>query len=197
MRDCKNCIHRTKNGCDSWDCEFEKRMPNEEAIKVLEMVEAYGIADRAKRTAIRALKNEQTDEDTDGDLVSRESVITMLQKICNAVDDGEGFQFNEWVEYAKDIPSAEKTTINHEKITITDTDLISRQAALDIFGDIHPLDYNARAYVTQIKELPSAEKIAVFKIVGNTTQHYECSKCNEDVDGWDKYCKHCGARLVL
>ena len=43
---------------------------------------------------------------TDGDLISRESVITMLQKIENAVEDGEGFQFNEWIEYAKDIPSA-------------------------------------------------------------------------------------------
>ena len=40
----------------------------------------------------------------------------------------------------------------------TDGDLISRQAVLDIFGDIHPLDYNARAYVAQIEELPSAEQ---------------------------------------
>ena len=40
----------------------------------------------------------------------------------------------------------------------TGGDLISRKAVLDIFGDIHPLDYNARAYVKQIKELPSAEK---------------------------------------
>jgi NTP pyrophosphatase (non-canonical NTP hydrolase) len=86
-------------------------------------------------------------EKTDGDLISRESVITMLNKIENAVEDGDGFQFNEWVEYAKDIPNAEKT--------------------------------------------------AVFKIVGNTKQPYECSKCNEPVDGWDKFCKHCGARLVL
>lgn len=86
-------------------------------------------------------------EKTDGDLISRKAVITMLNKIENAVDDGDGFQFNEWIYYAKHIPSAEKT--------------------------------------------------AVFKIVGNTKQHYECSKCNEPVDGWDKYCKHCGARLVL
>lgn len=42
----------------------------------------------------------------------------------------------------------------------TNGDLISRQAVLDIFGDIHPLDYNTRAYVAQIKELPSAEKTA-------------------------------------
>lgn len=51
----------------------------------------------------------QLREQTDGDLISRQSVITMLNKIECAVEDGDGFQFNEWVEYAKDIPSAEKT----------------------------------------------------------------------------------------
>ena len=49
------------------------------------------------------------EEHTDGDLISRQSVIKMLNKIENAVEDGDGFQFNEWIEYAKDIPSAEKT----------------------------------------------------------------------------------------
>jgi uncharacterized OB-fold protein len=33
----------------------------------------------------------------------------MLNKIENAVEDVDVFQFNEWIEYAKDIPSAEKT----------------------------------------------------------------------------------------
>lgn len=48
-------------------------------------------------------------EQTDGDLIPRQAVITMLNKIENAVEDGDGFQFNEWIDYAKDIPSAEKT----------------------------------------------------------------------------------------
>ena len=48
-------------------------------------------------------------EQTDGDLINRQAVITMLNKIENAVEDGDGFQFNEWIEYAKDIPSAKKT----------------------------------------------------------------------------------------
>ena len=34
-------------------------------------------------------------------------------------------------------------------------ELISRKAVLKIFGDVHPLDYNARAYVKQIEELPT------------------------------------------
>lgn len=130
---------------------------------------------------------------------------------------------------------------------MTDGDLISRQAVLDIFGDIHPLDYNARAYVAQIKELPSekvdgdlisrqavkdlirgltkwsvksqdrkyenvgllyddvmfgidrlpsAENTAEWRIVGKTTLHYECSKCGGAGDEWDKFCKHCGRRML-
>lgn len=43
-----------------------------------------------------------------GDLIPRQAVIKMLNKIENAVEDGDGFQFNEWIYYAKHIPSAEK-----------------------------------------------------------------------------------------
>lgn len=127
--------------------ESEIREAIKNAIKAVEAVD-YDCVDC--KWYLEVKKNEMHTEDrqvTDGDLISRQSVIIMLNKIENAVEDGDGFQFNEWIEYAKDIPSA--------------------------------------------------EKIAVFKIVGNTKQHYECSKCNEPVDGWDKYCKHCGARLVL
>lgn len=41
--------------------------------------------------------------------ITKKTVLKMLNKIENVVEDGDGFQFNEWVEYAKDIPSAEKT----------------------------------------------------------------------------------------
>ena len=32
-RDCENCKHHTEDGCSSWDCEFEKAMTKQEAIK--------------------------------------------------------------------------------------------------------------------------------------------------------------------
>ena len=57
-----------------------------------------------------------------------------------------------------------------------DGDLISRQAVLDIFGDIHPLDYNARAYVAQIKELPTAEQNLKEKF------EREIEIANKDID---------------
>lgn len=59
---------------------------------------------------------------------------------------------------------------------MADGDLISRKAVLDIFGDIHPLDYNARAYVAQIKELPSAEQNLKEKF------EQEIEIANKDID---------------
>lgn len=63
----------------------------------------------------------------------------------------------DFVVYKEELDNA-PTVIAEKQTEPTDGDLISRQAVLDIFGDIHPLDYNARAYVAQIKELPS-EKV--------------------------------------
>lgn len=55
-RDCPTCIHHTENGCRKWDCEYEKLMSIQDAILALKMVEAHGIADKAKETAIRSLE---------------------------------------------------------------------------------------------------------------------------------------------
>ena len=88
--------------------ESEIREAIKIAIKAVESVD-YDCADC--KWYLEVKKNEMSKEDrkvADGDLVSRKSVITMLQKIENAIEDGDGFQFNEWIEYAKDIPSAEK-----------------------------------------------------------------------------------------
>ena len=34
-RDCKNCIHNTPDGCESWECEYINRR---EAIKLLDQI---------------------------------------------------------------------------------------------------------------------------------------------------------------
>lgn len=89
--------------------ESEIREAIKNAIKAVEAVD-YDCVDC--KWYLEVKKNEMYTKDrqvTDGDLISRSSVITMLQKIENVVEDGDGFQFNEWIEYAKDIPSAEKT----------------------------------------------------------------------------------------
>ena len=36
-------------------------------------------------------------------------------------------------------------------------DLINRRAAIDVIGEVHPLDYNAQAIKSRIESLPSAQ----------------------------------------
>ena len=36
-------------------------------------------------------------------------------------------------------------------------DCLSRQQAIEVFADVHPLDYNAQAYLEKIRSLPPAE----------------------------------------
>ena len=32
-------------------------------------------------------------------------------------------------------------------------------------------------------------------VAGNTTHYYICSVCGEPGDGWDNYCRSCGAKM--
>jgi hypothetical protein len=90
----------------------------------------------------------------------------------------------------------------------TDEDLVSRQAVLDLFGDIHPLDYNNRAYVSMIKELPSAgiKPIVYGEWIRGNKIH--CSNCNKSYADYvtniedeaelllrSNYCPFCGADM--
>lgn len=97
------------------------------------------------------------------DVVERNSVLEMLSKINNAVEDGDGFQYEEWVEYVKDIPSAEKTTLsaekNNYKTTITDGDLISRDKAIELVN--YALAEN-KDVLEVLENMPSAEKTDSF-----------------------------------
>ena len=47
--------------------------------------------------------------------ITKETVLKMLNKIENAVEDGEGYQFNEWVGYVKELPAEEVQPIVHGK----------------------------------------------------------------------------------
>lgn len=58
---------------------------------------------------------------------------------------------------------------------------------MDNKSDVKALDMAIKAL--------SAEKTAEWRIVGKTTLHYECSKCGGAGDEWDKFCKHCGAKM--
>jgi hypothetical protein len=81
-------------------------------------IEAYKYDKKKKEQNVGMCQHnvgEMSEKQTNGDLISRQSVITMLNKIENAVEDGEGYQFNEWVGYVKELPTEEVQPIVHGK----------------------------------------------------------------------------------
>ena len=98
-RDCNSCIHHTENGCRKWDCEYEKLMSIQDAILALKMVEAHGIADKAKETAIRSLEAWEKVKDRishGGDFVFEDknafysdSIIALIDKALGKVGESE------------------------------------------------------------------------------------------------------------
>ena len=180
--------------------ESEIRKAIKNAIKAVEAVD-YDCAEC--KWYLEVKKNEMSKEDrqvTDGDSIPRQAVITMLNKIENAVEDGDGFQFNEWIDYAKDIPSAEKTTINSKKTTITDGDLIRREYTIQQIQKAKENNYNFNydTLIDFIKVLPSAEKTAkwIWKEGRMGIDYCHCSKCGGGQ--WEMefpYCPNCGSRM--
>ena len=66
-------------------------------------------------------------------------------------------------------------------------DCISREAAIKIFGEVHPLDYNKQSYIANIKKLPSVTpqqprdcKTCKHSDKGNCAGTEECHECMWD-----------------
>ena len=53
------------------------------------------------------------------------------------------------------------------------SDLISRDAALQCFGDVHPLDYNANAVMSKINKLPA---VKIEEMKRKIKEHNEFSR---------------------
>lgn len=66
--------------------------------------------------------------------------------------------FNCTIEEAEKALRKEQPTQKNESNTLEALDCVSRKAAIDAIGDVHPLDYNAIAIRDRIKALPSANQ---------------------------------------
>ena len=64
-------------------------------------------------------------------------------------------------------------------------EFIRRRDAVAVFGDVHPLDYNAQAYLSRIKQIPAADVRPVLR--GRWTYKEGGELC---ADGY--YCTACG-----
>lgn len=160
-------------------------MTREDAIKVLNMVEAYGLADEAKQMAIEALKAmiERREEN-----LSTEAANKYLGK------------------------HADITVIDE---AATHGDLISRQDAMDAVNvwaehnkDAYPDEYQDGIYngllvaKAVLEDLPSAEPVhgewvkkdgdLVCSVCGNSVSFSQTPK------GWvlGRYCQTCGAKML-
>lgn len=91
---------------------------------------------------------------------------------------------------------------------------VSRTAALQAVGDIHPLDYNGQGIVERIKAIPAADVVEVVHaswMAENSRPKsgiFYCSCCHRTcydpqptrAKGWTKrcryhYCPSCGAKM--
>ena len=90
MRDCENCIYSGKDGCVKWECEFVSK---EEARRI--------VSESKAETEIR------TEESTE--YFKKSEVLEMLEKINKSVEDGEGYQHKEWVDYVAELPAIPQT----------------------------------------------------------------------------------------
>lgn len=133
-------------------------MTREEAITVLNMVEAHGLADKAKHIAIEAL---EFDLDKHDEEVIKNTVETLW---------GEPYE-----------------------------DCISREAAIKVFGDVHPMDYNTQAYITNIQNLPPVTpqpKMGRWIPRSHVFGVAYCSECDFELKIDDtNYCPNCGAKM--
>ena len=84
--------------------------------------------------------------------------------------------------------------------TIFCEDAISREAAIDIFGDVHPLDHNTNAYIEKIKELPSVtpsrRKGLWIDREEYDVDRWKCSECGRTEQWRENFCPKCGAVMV-
>lgn len=177
-------------------------MTRDEAIKVLNMVESHGLADLAKRRAIKALEQEcvgstqkhvgNTLEMRCDDAISRQAALKLF-----ATHDGK-YLF----EAIRDLPSV---------TPIPCSDAISRQAVMRVLDEIgSDFDSPRNAVVSldgiadAVQGLPSVtpqEPKTGRWILDETDNSITCDKCgcliwaNDISNGDAHYCPNCGARM--
>ena len=167
-------------------------MTREEAITVLNMVEAHGIAEEAKQMAISALQQEPCD-----DAISRPTVVKFegTNMACMGGDE----IMKEFENNAKE-PCAEKTislnaviqTLNKmdrytaTELTLCDTDKKFPANEVFIVDDV---------YEQIAEQLPSVTPSRHKGLWIDKTEWYECSECGESHSYCHKYCPYCGAEM--
>ena len=81
---------------------------------------------------------------------------------------------------------------------LIDADALPREKILAARGNGQYEDVEI-VYGNDIDNAPTIEAEPVrygeWKVAGNTTHYYTCSVCGKPGDGWDNYCRSCGALM--
>ena len=144
-RDCANCKHHTEDGCSSWDCEFEKAMTKQEAIKWI----IY----------------EKDSIDTEGYCATKEN-YARIQALDMAIEalSSDAVHIDIYRElYEKYVE------LKHESAELPKGDLISRQWLLDLYGDYIGDNGDPKYHVPlevvrqNIIDAPSADAVTIHE----------------------------------
>ena len=125
-----------------------------------------------------------------GDLISRSTLKEDMKSRLSAC--------NEWIEKAKDKEtkiraSAVKAFIAEVIMTIDNAPTVETYTEEDMKRTIKE-NFDIGYEMAKNKyERPKGK----WLIEGGTTLHYACSECGCAGDEWDKFCKHCGAKMSM
>ena len=159
-------------------------MTNEEAIKKLKSFchncSKYPQCVNTDRECFEALDMAiQSLEQTDGDLIPRQSVITMLNKIESAVEDGDGFQFNEWIDYANSVLEDIKAELAEYRNNFVIAKRIDLASAVDNFEE-KQTDTAEWIDLGDVIQCPNCETL--YPKVRVDLKHY-CERCGSKMKG--------------
>lgn len=86
------------------------------------------------------------------------------------------------------------------------SDLISRQDAIRwVKTECNPygkptLDFESgKKVIEHLEQMPSADRPTGHIVTSGIypTVWAECSECGTPIDAWDKFCRHCGAKMEV
>jgi hypothetical protein len=173
-------------------------MTREELIKVLNMVEAHGLAEEAKQMAIQALSQEPCDD------IAQERYKDLCEYFGGAKDILKSREdFKAWLGRVKwHIHKAEELYKKYEYKKEPCDDAISRQAVLDGIAEWIVDGYaDSEADCSHISSLvthlpPVTQKSGKWI---HFAQSDDCSLCGYSTGKYgspSKFCPNCGARMV-
>lgn len=127
-----------------------------------------------------------------------DTVMAILKKFAEMPSAQPDRGYIEQIKWERDLAIRQLADLGYglgEKLR-TNGDSISRQAAIDAVGDIHPLDYNAQAIKARIEQLPSAQPEQPVVIRCKDCKFYNDAPCGI-VDWWntaDDFCSRARRR---